>query len=151
MNTKERLEMIDKILKHSDKDVEKISEKESITPADLCVTKDFAKTMYYKKVLESMEEYGDDEEYSERGYSRRGRSMRGSYEMDDGWSGRRGRDARTGRYVSRDNGSYRGSYRGYSRDDAKDEMMDKLEEAMESATTEHERMLIRKCMEKLDD
>lgn len=134
-----------------EKEIGKITAKNDITAADVEVAYKVVDIIKDIDTIKAMEEYGDDEEYSERGYSRRGRSMRGSYEMDDGWSGRRGRDARTGRYVSRYNGSYRGSYRGYSRDDAKDEMMDKLEEAMESATTEHERMLIRKCMEKLDD
>lgn len=71
----------------------------------------------------------------------------GGRSMDDGWSYRRGRDMRTGRYISRDGGSYRGYIRGAARD----RMMERLEEAMEDAGSESEHHAIMRCMEKLED
>lgn len=87
---------------------------------------------------------------------------------------RRGRDARTGRYVSRDNRSYDSSYEGgsydggsyndsyddrsyargrgrYSRHDAKEKMMMKLEDMMKTVTSEKDRMAIQRCMDQLED
>lgn len=55
--------------------------------------------------------------YEQGGQSnaRRGRDGDGDGRYSEDYSGRRGRDARTGRYVSRDGGSYEGgSYEGYS-------------------------------------
>ena len=79
-----------------------------------------------------------DGRYSERGYdSYDGGSYDSSY--------RRGRDARTGRYVSRDGRSYE-----YSRASEKERMIGKLEGMMEDAKTEKERMAIMQCMEKLE-
>lgn len=50
--------------------------------------------------------------YEQGGQSnaRRGRDGDGDGRYSEDYSGRRGRDARTGRYVSRDGGSYDGSY-----------------------------------------
>ena len=112
-----------------EKEIEKVTSKNEIAPAEIEALYKVIDIIKDIDTIKAMEEYGEeyDDEYSERGYSRRGYSRRGSYEN----SYRRGRDSRTGRYVSRDNGAYRGSYRGYSRDDAKEDMLEKLEEAME--------------------
>lgn len=99
----------------------------------------------------------------------------GSYEnYSQEQSYRRGRDARTGRYVSRDNRSYDASYEGgsydggsyndsyddrsyargrgrYSRHDAKEKMMMKLEDMMRTVTSEKDRMAIQRCMDQLED
>lgn len=50
--------------------------------------------------------------YEQGGQSnaRRGRDGDGDGRYSEDYSGRRGRDARTGRYISRDGGSYEGSY-----------------------------------------
>lgn len=83
-----------------------------------------------------------DGRYSEEAYAR------GSY--DDSY--RRGRDMRTGRYVSRDpRESYEGSYeRGYSRHTARERMIVKLEEMMDTATNERDRQAIMRCVEQLE-
>lgn len=62
----------------------------------------------------------------------------GSY---DGSSYRRGRDPRTGRYISRMN---------YSRDEQKERMIEKLEDMMEEVQSEKDRRAIEKCIEKLE-
>lgn len=61
----------------------------------------------------------------------------------DGNSYRRGRDTKTGRYVSMD--------AGMSRDDEKEQMISKLEEMMDEAGTDKERSTILHCIEKLKD
>lgn len=62
-------------------------------------------------------------------------SNRGDY------SNRRGRDARTGKYVSRD--------RGYSRADEKEHMLDRLEDMLDDASSERERRAIEQCIERI--
>ena len=57
------------------------------------------------------------------------------------YSNRRGRDARTGRYVSRD--------RGYSRADEKEHMLDRLEDMLDDASSERERRAIEQCIERI--
>ena len=65
-------------------------------------------------------------------------SYDGSYEN----SYRRGRDARTGRYVSRD--------RGYSRAIDKERMIGKLQDMMDDAPSEKERRTLQQCVDKLE-
>lgn len=84
-----------------------------------------------------------DGRYSETGSYNGGYD--GSYAPYDG-SYRRGRDARTGRYVSRDRGSYE-----YSRHTEKERMLGKLESMMDDAKTEKERSAIAQCIDKLED
>lgn len=120
-----------------EKEVGKMVAKDSITPQDVEVAYKVVDIIKDIDTIHAMEEYGDDDEHSSRGYSNRRMSM------DDGMSYRRGRDSRTGRYVSRD---YSGRY---SRDEARDRIMDRLEEALEAATTERERQMIVSCMEKM--
>lgn len=95
---------------------------------------------------------GEMHEQSNRGYANRGsyRSSYGgqSYEHDggsyDGSSYRRGRDARTGRYVSRDGGSY-----DYSRHEEKEHMLDRLESMLDNASTEKDRRAIEQCIDRI--
>lgn len=114
--------------------IKPIVKKGDITPTELDNVYKAAKTMYYIETIGAMKEYSND-------YS--GNSYRGSYRYDgmrsydDGYSERRGRDAR-GRYTSRD---------GYS---GTDEMMSKLERMMNEAGSETERQTIRECMRKLE-
>jgi len=70
-------------------------------------------------------------------------SYDGSYDASNDYSGRRGRDARTGRYVSRDN-------RGYSRAMDKQRMIGKLEDMMDDAPSEKERRVLQQCVNKLE-
>ena len=57
------------------------------------------------------------------------------------YSNRRGRDARTGRYVSRD--------RGYSGAVEKEHMLDRLEDMLDDASSERERRAIEQCIERI--
>lgn len=66
----------------------------------------------------------------------------GSYDNSNENSYRRGRDQRTGRYVSRD--------RGYSRAMDKQRMIGKLEDMMDDASSEKERRALQQCVEKLE-
>lgn len=95
---------------------------------------------------------GELHESSNRGYANRG-SYRSSYDGQsyehdggsyDGSSYRRGRDARTGRYVSRDGGSY-----DYSRHEEKEHMLDRLEMMLDNASTEKDRRAIEQCIDRI--
>ena len=68
-------------------------------------------------------------------------SYDGSMDANNDSSYRRGRDARTGRYTSRDK-------RGYSRD--KERMIGKLESMMDDAQSEAERKALQQCVDKLE-
>lgn len=70
-------------------------------------------------------------------------SYDGAYDASNDYSGRRGRDARTGRYVSRDN-------RGYSRAMDRERMIGKLEDMMDDAPSEKERRALQQCVTKLE-
>lgn len=70
-------------------------------------------------------------------------SYDGSYDASNDYSERRGRDARTGRYVSRDN-------RGYSRAMDKQRMIGKLEDMIDDAPSEKERRTLQQCVDKLE-
>ena len=69
-------------------------------------------------------------------------SYDGAYDASNDSSYRRGRDQRTGRYVSRD--------RGYSRAMDKERMIGKLEDMMDDAPTEKERRALQQCVDKLE-
>ena len=69
-------------------------------------------------------------------------SYDGSYDASMDSSYRRGRDARTGRYVSRD--------RGYSRAIDKERMIGKLQDMMDDAPSEKERKALQQCVDKLE-
>jgi hypothetical protein len=71
---------------------------------------------------------------------------RGDYSEEGSY--RRGRDANTGRYVSRDS-SYEGSYDRYSRDEAEGQIKHKLEEMMSEAKTDKAKNAIRQAIEGL--
>ena len=93
-----------------------------------------------------------------RGYGRshdpysRDYSREASYEMSNEYSGRRGRDAQTGRYVSRDGGSY-DSYdpydRGYSRHTAEQKVARKLEDMLDTTQDQHIRNAIQQAINML--
>ena len=70
-------------------------------------------------------------------------SYDGSYDASNDYFERRGRDARTGRYVSRDT-------RGYSRAMDKQRMIGKLEDMMDDAPSEKERRALQQCVDKLE-
>lgn len=82
-----------------------------------------------------------------------GESYRSS--MDMGVSTRRGRSARTGRYVSMVPGPYYDSYgyddRGMSKHSITDRMVDQIERMYDSAKTEHERRELDKWIERIQN
>lgn len=91
--------------------------------------------------------YGRSNESYSRDYSREA-----SYESSNEYSGRRGRDAQTGRYVSRDGGSYDSydSYdRGYSRHTAEQKVARKLEDMLDTTQDPHIRNAIQQAMNML--
>lgn len=61
-----------------------------------------------------------------------------SYDYNN-YSNRRGRDARTGKYVSRD----------YSRAEEKEHMLDRLEDMLDDANSEKERRAIEQCIQRI--
>lgn len=75
-----------------------------------------------------------------------GESYRSSMEM--GVSTRRGRSARTGRYVSMDSMPYYDD-RGMSRHSITDRMVDQIERMYDSAKTEHERKELAKWIDRI--
>lgn len=70
-------------------------------------------------------------------------SYDGSYDASNDGSYRRGRDERTGRYVSRDRGNY-------SRAADKERMIGKLQDMMDDAPSEKERRVLQQCVDKLE-
>lgn len=95
---------------------------------------------------------GSSNNYANRGgYANRGEQYSRDYSQDGSYdySERRGRDAQTGRYVSRDN-SYDESYdRGYSRHTAEQKVARKLEDMLDTTQDQHIRKAIMKAMEML--
>lgn len=67
----------------------------------------------------------------------------GAYDGSYDGSYRRGRDERTGRYVSRDQGNY-------SRAADKERMIGKLQDMMDDAPSEKERRVLQQCVDKLE-
>lgn len=111
----ERYEHLDKALC---KELEKLDKKYTadveMSETDLARAKDLRKTLYYGKVYDEMNEAADwGDEDGEEGYSGDGRSnRRGGGRSNRGGSYRRGRDMRTGRYMSRGMDEYSG-YSGH--------------------------------------
>lgn len=134
-------------------EIKKINKKGDLTTAEL-------ESVYYAvDVIKDIDEIMGKSGSSMDGYSgymsRRyapymyadGHDMDGnSYGYHDGVSYRRGRDARTGRYVSRDGRSYG----RYSRDEARDRMFEKLESMRDSAMDERTRQAIDRCMDEIE-
>lgn len=113
------------------KELRKINAKGDLTPQEVCNIKEIAESIYKMQIVEAMAEDGSD--YSEY------------YSDDDGMSMRRGRDMRTGRYVSRRGGrSYRGSYDGgnMSGHSVSDRMIAALENTMDQVGSDYDRKQI---------
>lgn len=113
------------------KELRKINAKGDLTPQEVCNIKEIAESLYKMQIVEAMVEDGSD--YSEY------------YSDDDGMSMRRGRDMRTGRYVSRRGGrSYRGSYEGgnMSGHSVSDRMIAALENTMDQVGSDYDRKQI---------
>lgn len=117
-------------------DIDEITKKGSIKPEEYEMIGEAVDILKDLKTIEAMDEYGESPEMS--GYMPRFRQSNmngysgnyGSY--GTGNSTMRGRDARTGRYMSRDDGT-----------------MAKLSNMMATAQTEQERQIISRMMNEL--
>lgn len=131
------------------REIRKINEKNDLTPGELNSLKEAVCVMEKILKLDTMIEdaWNDDEDGEEDGYS----------ERYDGRSYRRGRDVRTGRYVSRENRHYddrrmnRGgnSMRGMSRHSLHDRMVANLESMMDNTGSDFERQQIGEWIDKI--
>ena len=126
-------EKMEKLSKMLDKELEgwidKIERSGSLSPDDLCVLKDGFKL---RKLLKE----GEEENSYERGYSTR-----------------RGRSRMTGRYVSRDDGSYgsyEGSNRSYRGSYHGSPIVEKLERMLNETQDEREQQMIEEWLEKAE-
>ena len=118
------------------KELRKINAKGDLTPQEVCSIKEIAETIYKMQIVEAMVD--DDTDYSE--YYPDGDMMR---------SGRRGRDMRTGRYVSRRGmRSYEGDHTmsGHS---LHDRMIAALENTMDQAKSDYDRQQIKEWIHKI--
>ena len=133
----EKLKRFEELLKRElGKELDKVTESGSLSPENIKTLKDAMKLM---KLMN---------EYSE----------------DDGYSNRRGRSKMTGRYVSRDGGSF-GSYEGGSsnrmyKDSYRDSyesgysghsIVEKLERMYDDSHNDHEREMIREWIRRVEE
>lgn len=124
-------------LKHVAKDqLKEIADKKDMSPAELKNAKD---AVCLIKEIQEVEQGMD----YERGASNR--AYHGSY-YGDWMSDRRGRDADTGRYISR-TGPYDMARSGHS---IKDRMVDRLESMMDEAKTDYEREEVRRMISQIE-
>ena len=142
-------EVLEKLKKQTEKELEKITAKDDMTPTELENAKKAVCLMKEIQEVEMGEAIGEASGYSQASY--RGNSYR------------RGRDADSGRYISRSyegpyaesrGGSYRqsggNSYeQGYSGHSINDRMIDNLERMMDEAGTEHERQSIMNAIHRI--
>ncbi len=130
-----------------EKEIRKITAKNDITPQEL---ENMTKSLCLLEKIKEMEGMDGMDNghsgyaphmYHPMGYNYR--SFDGRSYGDD-MSYMRGRDARTGRYMSRDE-------HGYSGHSIKDRMIDKLEQMYDEAKTEHERQIVDEWVRRLRD
>lgn len=144
-----------------EKQIEEVTKKNDISPAELERLDKAVDIIKDIETICAMKDYGDNYEEMDGGYSGRypyymrdampRNSYRGGGSYDYGpsmygdASYRRGRDAMTGRYVSRDPYSYdRGGYSGHA--NREDLRMD-LREMMNNAKSDKERMAIQNFLD----
>ena len=118
------------------KELRKINAKGDLTPQEVCNIKEMAEAVYKMLIVEAMADGGTD--YSEY------------YSDDDGMrSMRRGRDMRTGRYISRRGmRSYEGD-RMMSGHSLHDRMIAALEDTMDQAKSDYDRQQIKEWIHKI--
>jgi hypothetical protein len=118
------------------KELRKINAKGDLTPQEVCSIKEIAESTYYMQIVEAMED-GGDSDYSDY------------YPDGDMMSSRRGRDMRTGRYVSRRGmRSYEGD-RMTSGHSLHDRMIAALENTMDQAKSDYDRQQIKEWIHKI--
>lgn len=133
-------EVLKRLKKITENDIEKLSNKQNLTPDEHRSLKDALINMAM------LEEECQKAMYDEEGSGYRGYSMSRSYpysmgmQYDEGYSGRRMRSPSTGRYMGR----------GYSGHSINDRIISTLEHMMDEADGDYERQTIAKYIEKLD-
>ena len=116
-------------------ELRKINEKGDLTAQEICNIKEMAETIYKMQIVEAMIDDGTD--YSE-------------YYPDDSMrSTRRGRDMRTGRYMSRRGMRSYGSDHMMSGHSLHDRMIAALENTMDQAKTDYDRQQIKEWIHKI--
>lgn len=135
----ELYKVLDELVKHATKELDKIVKKADMTVVEVDnATKALCLIEKATKIMDG--DTGSDM-YSERSYDYYMDRMPMSYE--------RGRSPITGRYVSRDGGSYARGDRGYSGHSINDRMIANLESMMDSASSDYERQLVKNEIERL--
>lgn len=119
------------------KELRKINSKGDLTKEELCMIKEIADTVNKMLIGMAMDEEGSGS-YSE-------------YYEDDMVSHARGRDANTGRYISRRGMSRRHSYdnMNVSRHSIEDRMVAALEDQMDYAKTDYEKQMVGNVINKI--
>lgn len=138
--TKEKLE----------KELSVILDKQNLNINDLEAMTKIVCALEKIEKIEKMEREEQDYNYSGRyhyPYSYDEENRRIYNDGRDTHSYERGRSARTGRYVSRDDGRMMPHYSGHS---LRDRMIDKLESMYDEAATEHERKTLDKWIQKIE-
>lgn len=147
-----------KELKHVlEKEIEEITKKNDISPTELERLDKAVDIIKDIETICAMKDYGydrEDEGYSQAYYPRymRDEGMRSRDMWEGGSSYRRGRDAMTGRYVSRDMPRYymddrSYGYGGYSGHANKEDIKMDLREMMNNAKSDKERMAIQQLLD----
>lgn len=144
-----------------EEEIWKIVRKGDVTPTELERLDKAVDIIKDSETICAMREYGYKEEEEEYGYSERypqymrdGGRTSYSYAPMGNNSYRRGRDAMTGRYISRDmDPRYYGDGRGqgYSGHASKEDMKQDLKEMMNNASSDKERMAIQQLLDQWKD
>lgn len=127
----ELYKVLEDLIRSATKELDKIAKKGDITIVEvdnatkaLCLIEKAEKLMNGEGFEESMDSYGYYSDPASMSFSRM-------------------RSPVTGRYMSRDGGSYARNSRGYSGHSINDRMVANLESMMDSASSDYERQLIR--------
>ncbi len=132
-----------------EKEIRKITAKNDITPVEL---ENMTKSLCALEKIKEIERMdAGDMEYSGRMVSTMPMGYNDRRFFDENRSYMRGRDARTGRYMSRDFERNHGHDTGYSGHSIRDRMIDKLERMYDEAQTEHERQVVDEWIRRLSD
>lgn len=115
-------------------ELRKINAKGNLTPQEVCNIKEMAETIYKMQIAEAMYD-----EYEEDGYE----------DMMRGRSYARGRDMRTGRYVSRRGARSYADGGHMSQHSIDDRMVSALENMMDNAGSDYERQHISEWINKI--
>lgn len=134
-------EVLKKLKKITENDIEKLSAKTNLTPEEHRSLKDALINL--AMLEEECQKLMYDEDGSGYSMSRPYYPASMGMQYDEGYSGRRMRSHSTGRYTGT-------SYRGYSGHSINDRIIDKLEHMMDEADNDYERQTIAKYIDKLE-